>query len=125
MSFFRWLSSLFSNRGQALALYRSGMKKAGKLNYHGAIDDYTASIESENTPTDVKAMAIYNRALAYSAVHETKKAADDLDTVLQMPGLSEKVRAAALRRQSASGCAIREKNLSLAWDREWKFARRE
>jgi hypothetical protein len=99
MSLIRWIRSLFSDRGLALARYRSGIAKADKHDYPGAIADYTATIEAGDTPNDVRAMAIYNRALAYSAIHEDDKADDDLETVLKMPGLSERVRSAALRRQ--------------------------
>lgn len=99
MSFVRWVYSWLSHRGRALAVYRSGMKKAGKNDFQGAIADYTAAIEGEDTPEDLKTMAIYNRALAYSAIHEDEKAADDLDRVLKMPGVSERVKTAAMRRQ--------------------------
>ncbi len=99
MSFIRWVKSWFSHRGQALAAYRSGMEKANKHDYRGAIADYTAAIEDEDTPDDVRAMATYNRALAYSAIHETEKAANDLDAVLAMPGISKRVETAALRRR--------------------------
>jgi hypothetical protein len=75
------------------------MKKAEKHNYRAAIADYTAAIDAANTPSDVKAMAIYNRALAYSALHETTKAADDLEAVLKMPKLPKRIKTAALRRQ--------------------------
>ena len=34
-------------------------------------------------PTDVKAMAIYNRSLAYHAIHENAKAAEDLTALLE------------------------------------------
>lgn len=99
MKFLHWIQSLISHRGQALAEYRSGIKKANKHDYSGAIEDYTAAIKSEDTPDDVRAMAIYNRALAYSAIHEDNKASSDLDAVLKMPKLSEKVRTAAMRRR--------------------------
>lgn len=99
MSFISWVQSLLSHRGRALAEYRSGMKKAGKRDYQGAIIDYTAAIRGEDTPDDLKTMAFYNRALAYSAIHEDEKAAQDLDTVLKMPGVSQRVKTAVLRRR--------------------------
>ena len=40
MSFIASIKSLFSPRGKALALYRSGMAKAKNHDYHGAIADY-------------------------------------------------------------------------------------
>lgn len=99
MNLVRWVYSLLSHRGRALAEYRAGMKKAGKHDYRGAIADYTSAIEEEDTPLDLKTMAIYNRALAYSAIHEDEKAADDLDRVLKMPGVSERVKTAVIRRR--------------------------
>ena len=99
MSFTNWVKSLFSQRGKALALYRSGMAKASKRDYDGAIVDYSAAIESPQIPPDVKGMAIYNRVLAYSAIHEDDKAAEDLATLLEMPGLPENIITAAQQRR--------------------------
>lgn len=99
MSFIRWVQSWLSHRGLALAKYRSGVKKAGKHEYQGAIADYTDVIKGQNTPEDLKTMAIYNRALAYSAINEVEKAAQDLDAVIKMPAVSQRVKTAALRRQ--------------------------
>jgi hypothetical protein len=99
MSFAEWLKSLVSTRGKTLSIYRSGMAKANRRDYKGAIADYSAAIESPEIPPDVKAMAIYNRALAYSAIHQDDKAADDLATVLAMPGLPENIMTAAQQRR--------------------------
>lgn len=88
--------------------YRSGMAKAKKHDFAGAIAEYSASIRDPKIPIDVKAMALYNRGLAYSAVHETDKADEDLAAVQKMPGLPEKIKKAAtqrrerLRRRTAS-----------------------
>ncbi len=99
MTFTKWVKSWLSHRGKTLALYRSGMAKATRRDYDGAIADYAAAIESPHIPNDVKAMAIYNRALAYSAIHEDDKAAEDLAALLEMPGLPENVKTAALQRR--------------------------
>ena len=109
MNILNWFKSIFSRRELALARYRSGMAKAKKENYSGAIEDYTASIRAPGIPIDVKAMALYNRALAYSAMHDTDNANKDLAEVLKIPGLPENIRTAAgqrqerLRRRSSSG----------------------
>jgi hypothetical protein len=76
------------------------MTKANKHDYRGAIADYSAAVEAEDDPSDVTAMVLYNRALAYSAIDETDKAADDLEAVLRMPEVSKRVATAALRRQA-------------------------
>ena len=86
MSFITWIKSCFSHRGKALSLYRRGMAKAKKRDYNGAITDYSAAIREPHFPADVKAMAIYNRALAYSAIHEDARAVEDREAVLEMPG---------------------------------------
>jgi hypothetical protein len=99
MSLKDWLKSLVSTRGKTLSLYRSGMVKANCRDYKGAIADYSAAIESPEIPPDVKAMAIYNRALAYSAIHQDDKAADDLAMVLATPDLPDNIRTAAQQRR--------------------------
>jgi len=99
MGFTTWVKGLLSHRGKALSLYRSGMAKANKRDYAGAIADYSAAIQASHIPKDVKAMAIYNRALAYSAIQEDERAAEDLAAVLQMPGLPANVRTHAEQRR--------------------------
>ena len=49
----------------------------------------------DGTPEDVVAMALLNRALAYSRAHDDDKAGDDLDRVLRMDGASKQVQEAA------------------------------
>lgn len=75
------------------------MAKARRRDFPGAIADYSAAIESPTIPADVKAMALYNRALAYSAVDDHAKAADDLAAVLEMPKLPENIKTAATERR--------------------------
>jgi tetratricopeptide (TPR) repeat protein len=99
MSFTTWLKSLFSHRGKALSQYRSGMAKAKKRDYAGAVADYSAAIESPQIPPDVRGMALYNRALAYSAMNKDDKAAEDLAAVLTIPGLPESINTAAQQRR--------------------------
>jgi hypothetical protein len=99
MSFLAWVKSCLSNRGKVLALYRSGMAKATKRDYQGAIADYSTAIEDPRIPSDVKGMAVYNRALAYSAIREDAKAAEDLAALLELPGLPENIRTAAQQRR--------------------------
>lgn len=75
------------------------MAKANKRDFHGAIADYSAAIRAPDIPIDVKAMATYNRAIAYTAIDEDEKAAEDLAAMLEMPGLSEDITAAAHQRR--------------------------
>ena len=75
------------------------MAKANERDYDGAIADYSDAIRAPHVPTDVKAMALYNRALAYSAIHEHERSAEDLRAVLEMPGLPKKVKREAQERR--------------------------
>ncbi len=99
MNLIRWIKSWLTHRGKALSLYRAGMAKANHRDYHGAIADYSDAIRAPNIPIDVKAMAIYNRALAYTAINEDEKAAEDLAAMLEMPGLSENIKTEARHRR--------------------------
>jgi len=99
MGLLNLLKSWFSQRGRAMSHYRSGMDKAKKDDFSGAILEYSACMESPGIPPDVTAMALYNRALAYSAIDENVKAADDLTAVLKLPGLPDKIKTAASQRK--------------------------
>ncbi|RMF40936.1 MAG: hypothetical protein D6753_10645 [Planctomycetota bacterium] len=99
MPLFRRILGLFTARGKSLARYRAGMEKAKAKDYQGAIADYTAVIDAANTPADVQAMATYNRALAYSALHEEALAEEDLSTILNRPDLPEDIKVAAQQRR--------------------------
>ena len=88
------MSKLFGSlttRGRALAAYKRGMDKAGQRDLEGAISDYTVVVDMKGAPEDVIAMALLNRALAYSRAHQDDKAGEDLDRVIRMPGASKKV----------------------------------
>jgi hypothetical protein len=99
MSILNWLQSKLSRRGQTLTRYKKGMSKAKKGDFAGAIVDYSATIDARGIPNDVLGMALYNRALAYSAIHEDEKAGDDLTKVLGMPGLPDNIKVAASQRR--------------------------
>ena len=75
------------------------MLKARKGDYRSAIADYTTAINALDVPMDVKGMATYNRALAYAAIDEDDKAAEDLAAMLNMPGLPESVVTEARQRR--------------------------
>ncbi len=91
MSLISKLFGGFSPRGKAMAMYKSGMHKAGQRNLEGAISDYTKVIEMKSAPEDIVAMALHNRALAYSRSHDDDKAIEDLERVLEMPGATKQI----------------------------------
>ncbi len=98
MGFFNWLKSRSSHRGKGLWLYKRGMEKAKKRDHTGAIDDYTATVDMEGIPPDVKAMALYNRAAVRDASGDSPQAVDDLNAVLAMAEPLEKVKTAAKQK---------------------------
>ena len=107
MRIFAWLKSRSSDRGKGLWLYKQGMAKAKKRDHKGAIDDYTATIDMQDIPPDVKAMALYNRAVVHSAVGSNPMAVDDLNAVLAMAEPLDNVKTAArqkLTRMKRRGC---------------------
>ena len=81
-----WFRSGFSVRYKALRVFRQGKRRAKNGDHVRAIADYTEAIETIAVPTDVKAMALYYRALAYVANGNKDKGVDDLDSVLLMDG---------------------------------------
>ncbi len=85
------LFGAFTPRGKAMTLYKRGMQRATDRDLDGAIEDYTAVVELKRAPPDVIAMALLNRALAYSRLHVDDKATADLDRVIVMPGATRQV----------------------------------
>ncbi|HEV7281695.1 MAG TPA: hypothetical protein VGN57_15945 [Pirellulaceae bacterium] len=95
-----WLKGIFSSRQKSLGIYRSAMAKSKKKDYAGAIEDYDVVAAAKDVPDDVRAMAVYNRSLAYDALGKHAEAAKDLDKMLSMPHVPERVKnEATLRRE--------------------------
>ena len=86
MSFFGCLQCGFSTRRKALWLFRRGLSQAKGHDGEGAIASYTAAIDSRDVPGDVKAMALYNRALVYVAAGNDSKGVHDLEAIFAMDG---------------------------------------
>ena len=84
MKIIKWLTNHFSRRGKALGLYRRGMNKANRRDHQGALHDYTAAIGMQDAPADVRAMALYNRALIHTAMGNLSSGAEDLEEVMTM-----------------------------------------
>jgi len=98
MSFFkRWLWPR-SARNDALALYKEGMTCADKKDFKGAMMAYGRAIETVDAPNDVRAMALYNRALLFAAEGKTDSALLDLRAVMEMSIPLHGVKLAAKRR---------------------------
>ena len=87
-----------SVRSEVLSLYKRGIVRAERDDPKGAMDAYTSVIERPGAPDDVRAMALYNRALLFAADGDTGKAVSDLQTVMEMPIPLLGVKLAARRR---------------------------
>jgi hypothetical protein len=74
------------------------MDRAKRQEHAGAIDDYTATINMPHVPPDVKAMALFNRALILSAEGNHALARDDLNVVLTLTDTPPEVRTEARRK---------------------------
>jgi lipoprotein NlpI len=98
MKFLSWFRGRLSNRYRAMSQYRVGMQNAQRHNHQQAIVDYTQVIEMNEAPADIRAMALYNRALVHDAVGDQRRAIADLKQVLTMSGTSEQVRTEARRK---------------------------
>lgn len=85
MQFLTWIWRHFSARGRATLLYKRGVFYSHRQDYSAAIKDYSSLIDERALPIDLKAMALFNRALAYAAVHQETNALDDLHAVLAIP----------------------------------------
>jgi hypothetical protein len=93
----RWLWPR-SIRSEVLSLYKLGLSRTEKRDPKGAMDAYTSAIEQPEAPDDVKAMALYNRALLLAAEGNTIRALADLQSIIKMPSALRGVKLAARRR---------------------------
>ena len=97
MNLYHWLVGCFSKRRKSLA-FKHGMVNARRRNHQAAIDDYSSVIGVSGVPDDVKAMALYNRALAYATIEDICQAAEDLNEVLGMPNAPAQIKTEAVRK---------------------------
>jgi hypothetical protein len=104
MNFFKWLTRANSVHDVVLSLYKRGLACAMTHDEKGARDAYTAAIDTGDAPADLKAMALYNRALLYAATNEMSKAIDDLNVVLVMTAAPHKVKSAARQKLHRMQC---------------------
>ena len=98
MNFFRRWIWPHTIRGEVLSLYKEGMACADNHDTKGAMDAYTSAIERSDAPDDVKAMALYNRALLFATEGHIDKALADLKAVMETPLPLRDVQLAAWRR---------------------------
>jgi tetratricopeptide (TPR) repeat protein len=99
MSIFARLFGIFSKSAKAEALFARAMEKAKNKDAEGALEDYTAVINMAKASPSLKAMATFNRALAYSNLSQYSEAKTDLENVIAAPHTPANVRAAAKSKQ--------------------------
>lgn len=74
------------------------MSRAKSQDLPGALEDYTEVIDTPDVPADLKAMALFNRALVHAAQSRNSSAIGDLEKLLAMPSATETVKTEARRK---------------------------
>jgi tetratricopeptide (TPR) repeat protein len=87
-----------SVRSDAMSRYKKGLACGEMKDSKGAMIAYTSAIELPGAPDDVKAMALYNRALILAADGAVDRAIADLQVVMEMPVPLHVIKVAAKRR---------------------------
>ena len=95
MNFFQRLMSQFSPAHKMEQVYGRAIERAKRHDISGAVADYSIVVDEESTPLQLRAMALMNRAKAYSALKSHEKARADLIAVLELPKAPPAVKEAA------------------------------
>ena len=100
MSFFNKLAGLFSRSSREENLLLEGVEHVKAKRPEKALEVFNSLLATPTLSATVRASALYNRALAYSALDEDDKAMADLQKVLTLPGCPENVLTAAKTRSA-------------------------
>lgn len=98
MNFLSWWRNLGGVRNAGLALYKRGMDQANQHHDVNAMTSYSEVIELLDIPEDVRAMALYNRALLHVNNKNYAKAQDDLNEILALSGPLHQIKTAARQK---------------------------
>ena len=98
MNFLKWLTRANTVHDVVLSLYKRGLASAINHDQKEARDAFTAAIDMPDAPADLRAMALYNRALVYADAKEIPKAVQDLNAVLAMATLPATAKSAARQK---------------------------
>ena len=98
MGFFSKVAGLFSRSSREENLLLEGVEHCKAKRSEKAIEIFNTLLATTTLSPTVRASALYNRALAYSARDEDDKAIADLEKVLALPGCPENVQSAARTR---------------------------
>jgi hypothetical protein len=94
-----WLKNRMSTQSHAMWLYRRGMVHAKLHKNRLAVADYTTVVEMEGVSADLRAMALYNRALVrHTEAADESQAIDDLKQILEMADAPEQIKTEARRK---------------------------
>jgi tetratricopeptide (TPR) repeat protein len=89
------ITGLFSRAGRDEQQLSHAMDLAKAKQPEQAIEIYDKLLASVGTNTTTRARALFNRALAYSAMDKDERAIADLNAVLELTNLPENVQSAA------------------------------
>lgn len=95
MGLLQRIAGLFTRGGRDDGLLLQGLEHAKAKRPEKAIEIYNQLLSSGVTSDTTRARALFNRALAYSALDQDDKAVADLEKVLALPNLPENVQSAA------------------------------
>jgi tetratricopeptide (TPR) repeat protein len=98
MGFFSKIAGLFSRSSREENLLLEGVEHAKAKRPEKALEIYNSLLATPTLSATVRASALYNRAMAYSALDDDEKAVADLQKALALPGLPENVQSAARTR---------------------------
>lgn len=99
MNIFAWWRGWSNGRSSGLALFKRGLASASHHeNDPDAIEHYTAAIDTTDVPQDIKAMALYNRALLHAGQKDFAMAIADLNAVLDIPAPLRQIKSAARQK---------------------------
>src|SRR5689334_12368343 len=91
MSILKRLTKWFSRQGRDDNRLRVAMGLAHAKRPAEAIAVYDSLVNAKGASCDVRARALFNRALAYSSSKDDRKAIADLEEIITLPGVPENV----------------------------------
>ena len=95
MNYFKRIAGRFTTRGRALVRVDQGMACANNGEPNFAIKHYTDVINASEAPRDVKAMALFNRALVFTTIGKELQATVDLKAIHNMPEAMTRIKKSA------------------------------
>jgi hypothetical protein len=98
MSIWKAITGLFGSKSAHEAQLRQAMAFAKERSFNEALQIYNSLIASPKINADIRAQALFNRALAHSAERRHKEARLDLERILADPAAPANVQSAARLR---------------------------